>query len=126
MESKKIVIGIVKNGEDVLIIKRAKKEQDLIWGFPGGKIELGELPEEALVREVKEETNLDCRIFKSITKRAHPVHDIEILSYSLEVISGEIKILNISEIEEVKWINKKDISKYLKNIDEKVMEEVLR
>lgn len=76
---------IVKDGK-VLLIHR-KKEGKEYWVFPGGGIEEGESPEEAVKREVKEETSLD------VTKvtGSHPV-------FKCEVSEGEL-VLGGPEIE---------------------------
>lgn len=56
----KIAIGIISRNGLFLITKRAShKAHGDVWEFPGGKIELEELPEQTLVRELKEEVNLD-------------------------------------------------------------------
>jgi len=56
---------IVHDGK-VLVVKRANNDKYNPGKFtlPGGKIELGETPEEACIREAKEETNLDVEILK--------------------------------------------------------------
>lgn len=68
------------------------------WGFPGGAIELGETPQMATVREVKEETGLDVKVSKLIG--IYTDCDIEypngdkaqslLIAFDLEVISGEM------------------------------------
>ncbi|WBW94938.1 NUDIX hydrolase [Oceanirhabdus sp. W0125-5] len=45
---------------EILLQKRSDKEE--LWGFPGGALEIGESIEEAMIREVKEETGLDVNV----------------------------------------------------------------
>ena len=60
-----IILGClcyIDNGDEFLMLKRTKKQNDIHEGLTisvGGKIEEGETPEECIIREVKEETNLD-------------------------------------------------------------------
>ena len=57
--------GIIKNSDDeILILKRHPKcrSDPDTWELPGGKVEEGEFFDDALVREIKEETNLDCTV----------------------------------------------------------------
>ena len=52
----------IDNGDSYLMLKRNKKENDIHEGLTisvGGKFEIGESPEDCVIREVKEETNLD-------------------------------------------------------------------
>ena len=68
------------------------------WGFPGGAIELGETPEEAAIREVKEETGLDVRVESLIgiytdSNIRYPngdeAHSI-CIAYTLKAVSGQL------------------------------------
>ncbi len=54
-----VLAAIVKNGK-ILMLKRNKRPYQGYWGMPGGKLHLEESIEECALREVKEETNLDC------------------------------------------------------------------
>lgn len=59
------VRGVVKNNnEEILIVKRHPKSKTdpEMWELPGGKVEDGEYFTKALVREIKEEVNLDCKV----------------------------------------------------------------
>lgn len=59
------VRGVIKNNnEEILIVKRHPKSKTdpEMWELPGGKVEDGEYFTKALVREIKEEVNLDCKV----------------------------------------------------------------
>jgi 8-oxo-dGTP diphosphatase len=53
-----IAAGIVRRGDELLMVLQAGPGEDPFWSVPGGRIEPGELATEALVREVREETGL--------------------------------------------------------------------
>ena len=54
------------------MVKRAKQEGNLLWAFPGGKVEDGETGEEACIREVYEETGVNVSILSLLGERVHP------------------------------------------------------
>jgi ADP-ribose pyrophosphatase YjhB (NUDIX family) len=56
--------GIVRDGDNLLMVKVQNLEGDEIWTFPKGHIEKGEKSEEAALREVQEETGYHCEIEK--------------------------------------------------------------
>lgn len=63
------VRGVIKNSDDeILIVKRHPKSRTdpEMWELPGGKVEKKEHFADALVREIKEETNLDCEVGTSV------------------------------------------------------------
>ena len=58
-----VVAGVIINNNKVLISKRPEgKHLSNLWEFPGGKIETGETPESALIRELREELNIDTSL----------------------------------------------------------------
>lgn len=59
-----VVAAIIKSGDKVFITERGHGEFKGKWEFPGGKIELGETGEEAVVREIKEELKADIELEK--------------------------------------------------------------
>ena len=55
-----VCIALISENDQILISKRPpKKHLSGLWEFPGGKVETGETPENALIREIKEELNVD-------------------------------------------------------------------
>ncbi len=65
-----IVKGIIKFNNKYLLLKKVKDEitpkNKGKWEAPGGRIEENETPEQAIVREIKEETKLNCEIIKEL------------------------------------------------------------
>ena len=103
---KSVVIGIVNKDGKILMIKRAKKEGNLEWAFPGGKVELGETKEVACVREIYEETNLNVEIIEKLGERMHPETNMNLTYFLCKYIDGEIKILDYEEIADIEFKNK--------------------
>ena len=61
-------MGIIQNSQQKILIARRPLEKSFggLWEFPGGKIEEGESPEEALQRELREELNLEVEIIEGL------------------------------------------------------------
>ena len=72
-----VAVAIVTSGSDVLVGRR--RDGDPPWTFPGGKIEPGEVPENAAVRETLEETGLQVRATGVIGSRVHPRTGVRIV-----------------------------------------------
>ena len=107
-----VVAGIIWKDNKFLIAKRnAKKDQGNLWEFPGGKVEKGELYENALVREIKEEFNADIQVKEYIGEKIHhyPEKDIKLMFYKAILISENIELL---EHEDYRWITKEDKDKF--------------
>jgi len=105
---KDVVIGIVDKEGKILMIKRAKKEDNLLWAFPGGKIEEGETKEQACIREVYEETGINVRIKNFLGERIHPDTNVKINYFLCSYVSGQITILNPNEIIDIAYKNKEE------------------
>jgi 2,3-bisphosphoglycerate-dependent phosphoglycerate mutase len=99
---------IVKNGY-VLMLQEHVQRGDLVWNFPGGQIESGETPEQACVREVKEETGYDVRISHLLHVSGHKY------TFIAAIVGGELGIDSDNpanrDIVSAEWvdINRNDI-----------------
>lgn len=61
------VLAVVVRGDEVILVRRANSPDAGLWGFPGGKIELGERLDQAAVRELYEETGVVARAIEVFT-----------------------------------------------------------
>ena len=67
MKTIEVVAAIIKKDDKIFITKRSYGEFIDMWEFPGGKVEVGETQEEALIREIKEELELDITNLNYLT-----------------------------------------------------------
>lgn len=113
MKRPKVTAGaIIEKRGKILLTKRNIKPYRDYWCLPGGHIERGEKAEEAVKREVKEETGLD---FKPKFSRYYDEIIPRIGWHALVLIfvgkvSGKIKKQE-KEVKEIKWFSKKELKK---------------
>lgn len=99
MKVYEVVCGIVETKEGFLIARRVATTRSGIWEFPGGGVEKYETNEEAIVRELKEELEIDCKVksFVSEIIDHRDGYDIHVSAYRCEWISGDIVLHDHSE-----------------------------
>lgn len=66
MKRMEVVCGILRKGGQVYVAKRMGKHADGVWEFPGGKIEDGETPEAAVIRELWEELHVHAEVVQYV------------------------------------------------------------
>jgi 8-oxo-dGTP diphosphatase len=80
----------------------------LKWEFPGGKIELNETPEHCLLREIKEELNIEVEIVKALPENVHiyPSISIKLMPFICKHVRGEIIL---REHADFKWLHSNEL-----------------
>jgi 8-oxo-dGTP diphosphatase len=103
---------IVRGGEVLIGQRRPDQPMALLWEFPGGKIEAGESPEQALARELDEELGIQATIGPRITHVRHNYRHggaVDLQFFAVHEFSGEMqnRIYN-----EVRWVRLNDLPGY--------------
>ena len=107
-----VVGAVIRNGGRVLMAQRPEgKAQAGLWEFPGGKIEPGETPEEALARECREELALEIEtpsVLRSVVHR-YPEKTVRLILVECSVRPGSVPIPQ--EGQSVAWIRPSDLDR---------------
>lgn len=101
----KVVAAIIMHNNEVFATQRGYGDFKDGWEFPGGKIEENETPEAALVREIKEELDIEIEVGEllEVVEYDYPNFHLFMNCYICKVKSGE---LVLKEHEAAKWLTK--------------------
>lgn len=106
-----VVCAIIE--QDDLVLCALRSEQMSLpgkWEFPGGKLKLYELPEDALIREIKEELNVSIEIIESLPISDYsyvPEKVIRLIPFRCVIQNNEIPVA--AEHAELRWVKKEDL-----------------
>ena len=115
MKTIKVVAAIIRDANGrILCTQRGYGEWKDWWEFPGGKLEAGETPEEALMREIREELSTEIRVdeFLCTVDYDYPTFQLTMHCYLCSLLTGALHLnehkaarwLEISELGSVKWL----------------------
>ena len=134
MKTIRVVAAVIRKGNRIFATQRGYGEFKDGWEFPGGKIEPGETPQEALVREIREELETEIRVGDLIDtiEYDYPTFHLSMDCFWCEIVEGS---LELKEHEAAKWLDRESlytvnwlpadvglVEKIRKGIDEKVFE----
>ena len=105
MKTVSVVAAVIKDKDRIFATARGYGEYKGWWEFPGGKIEQGETPQQALIREIKEELDTEIRVDELIDtiEYDYPTFHLSMDCFWAEVVSGN---LELKEAKAAKWLTK--------------------
>lgn len=108
MKTIRVVAAIIIEKGKVFATQRGYGEFKDGWEFPGGKIELGEIPEAAIVREIKEELDTEIEVVKLLdtVEYDYPQFHLSMDCFICKIKSGD---LVLKEHEAAKWLTKENL-----------------
>lgn len=115
MRARKLVVaGLITTTDGLVLVtqRRADQSLPLKWELPGGKIEAGEAPEQALARELVEEIGVRVRIGRiwDVLFHAYEAFDLIMLVYPCRLLPGEdVRCL---EVEDFAWCQVHELGRY--------------
>ena len=110
---KQVVAALILKDGKVLVCQRTRHQSmPLKWEFPGGKIEDGEQPRDALRRELEEELGIDAHIGEEVARIRHDYKNggsVELRFYVVNEFTGE---LENRIFKDVRWAKRSELPKY--------------
>jgi len=113
MKTIEVVAAVILDNDKILCVQRNASKFEYIafkYEFPGGKVEQGESNEQALVREIAEELNLDIQVEKHFLTVDHSYPDFRIIMHSF-ICRGLTYDLKLNEHIDYKWLKKDELIK---------------
>jgi 8-oxo-dGTP diphosphatase len=108
--TKQVVAALIVRGDEILCCQRTEHQAlPLKWEFPGGKIEAGETPTEALRRELEEELGIRAQIGAEITRVLHTYlngNSVNLHFFAVERFQNE---LQNRIFRDVRWVKRADL-----------------
>lgn len=109
MKTIRVVAAVIRDGDRIFATQRGYGEFKGGWEFPGGKIEEGETPQEALVREIMEELETEIVVGELIDtiEYDYPTFHLSMDCFWAEIVSGDVVL---KEHEAAKWLTKETLN----------------
>ena len=107
-----VTCAIIEDRDKFLICQRGSAmSQPLKWEFPGGKMEPGEDEKQSIIREIREELQLDIRLIRQLTiiEYDYPSFRISLIPFLAHVTGGS---LQLQEHVDARWVKADELDQY--------------
>jgi 8-oxo-dGTP diphosphatase len=98
-----VAVCYIVRDSQLLMVQRKVRRGAPEWGGPSGNVEPGETPEEAAVREVREEVGLAIEVVHRLGDRVHPASGRHLVYFACRILAGEATVIDHDEIAAVEW-----------------------
>ena len=108
MKTVQVVAAVIFQGDTIYATQRGYGPWRDYWEFPGGKIEPGETPEQALVREIREELDIGVTVLAPLARVEYDYPDfhLSMQCFRCRIDEGEP---TLKEHEAARWLSRKDL-----------------
>ena len=108
MKQIEVVAAIIRKGDNIFATQRGYGDFKDWWEFPGGKMEAGETPEEALKREIREglSTEISVDEFLCTVEYDYPTFHLTMHCYLCSLLT---EALHLNEHEAAKWLSNEEL-----------------
>ena len=108
MKQIEVVAAIIRKGDKIFATQRGYGDFKDWWEFPGGKMEPGEMPEEALKREIREELSTEISVdeFLCTVEYDYPAFHLTMHCYLCSLVT---EALHLNEHEAARWLGKDEL-----------------
>ena len=114
MKTIRVVAAVIRDGQRIFATQRGYGPWKDWWEFPGGKMEAGETPQEALVREIREELNTEIAVGDKLAdvEYDYPDFHLSMTCFLCRILSGSLELkehesagwLLPDELDTVRWL----------------------
>ena len=103
MKTINVVAAIIHQDGKILATQRGYGEYKGLWEFPGGKMELGETEEQAIIREISEELNVDIVVERKVCTVEHDYPQFHLVMHCFWCSIGS-GVLELREHQSARWL----------------------
>lgn len=107
-----LVMAVVARGGHVLLVRCRAADGSLSWQFPVARVQYGESVEEAVAREVLEETGVECAASHVQGGWVDPLTGRRVIYLLCDFVAGAPRVADVATVTEVAWAAQDDLGAY--------------